>query len=181
MKKFLKNAVIIMLVICFILNIVNLIGQIIERYTVIPEIAQLAEKVRDEGIEIKAEEGYQMLAAVYSAGNGGKHLIQIGILGISAILGIVLGMIKTFEEKSKIKLLLIYILGMLITALIPTVYDIIYYMSFENLLSNFLDYLEFTWIWYTLIFFVLYAIRIYISRKNAGKLNETLKQKMNRE
>lgn len=177
MKKFLKNAVIIMLIICFILNIIQLIGIEIERYTTTYEVIKLAEEVRDKGIP--QEEGYQILAEVYHAGWGNKEEIQILVLVVSIVLGIILGMIKTFEEKSKIKLLLIYILGMLITAFIPTLFEIIYYMNFKD--SNFIYNLESTWMWYTLIFFVLYAIRIYISRKNAGKLNEILKQKLNKE
>lgn len=177
MKKFFKNAVIIMLVSCFILNIIQLIGIEIEKYTIVQEVIKVAEEVRNNGIS--SEEAYITLASVFSAGWGNKELIQIGILGVSIILGITLGMIKTFEEKSKIKLLLIYILGMLITAFIPTLFEVIYYMSFKD--SDFIYNLESTWMWYTLIFFVLYAIRICISRKNAGKLNEILKQKLNKE
>ena len=183
MKKFLKNAILIMLITCFVLNIINLIGQVIEKRYVTQEVIKIAEEVKNKGVE--GEEAYQLLAQVYYAGYGNKLIIQMGILGLSIVLSIIIGMIVTFEEKSKIKLILKYILGMLIVALIPTLFNIFTYMDFKSLFSDFVNEIlyniEVIWIWYTLAFFMLYAIKIYITNKDTKKLNKILKDNNKRE
>ena len=94
MKKFLKNAVLIMLVSCFILNIVNLAWQYVEHYKVVQEILEIAKQRSQESITV--EESYELLASVYSAGFGNKIEIQAGIIVLSIVLGITIGIIVTF-------------------------------------------------------------------------------------
>jgi len=50
MKKFLKNAIIIMLVSCFIFNIINLVWLHIERYTILQNIVEVAEELSKQSI-----------------------------------------------------------------------------------------------------------------------------------
>lgn len=178
MKKFLKNAVLIMLVSCFIFNIVNLLWMYVEHCKVVQEIMDIA-KQRNEEI-ITMEEGYELLASVYSAGFGNKVAIEAGIIVISLVLGITIGMIITFEEKSKLRVVIIYILGLFITTLVPTMREVIYYMSFETFFDDIIYYLDNTWKWYTLAFFIIYTIKIYINNKKTKELNKVLRENRNK-
>ena len=175
MKKFFKNAIIIMLVSCFIFNIINLVWLHIERYTILQNIVEVAEELSKQSIT--GQEAYQTLASFYQAGYGNKMVIQIGIIILSIVLGITIGMVITFEEKSKIRVLIIYLLGLLLTSLVPTICESIYYMDFSYFFNDIIYYFEITWKWYTLIFIIIYAIKIYINNKKTRKLNEILKNK----
>lgn len=173
MKKFLMNTVIAMFAICFILNIVNLIDLVIEQYTVTPQIVEVLEQRAKE--ELSKEEKMLLVAATYSAGYGNKMEIQAGILGVSLIYGIIIGLMVTFEKESKTKLILGYVFGLLLFSVVGT----LFYMTqnirffFSELLYN----IERLWKWYTLIFAIIYIVKIYISNKYAKKLNEILKEK----
>lgn len=172
MRNFLKNTVIAMLAICFILNVVNLIDLVIEKYTVTPQIAEVLEQRANE--ELSKEEKELLVAASYYAGYGNKTEIQAGILGLSLIYGIIIGLMVTFEKKSKTKFILSYIFGLLLISIVLTLFYMTQDMSFFNeLLYNIESLLK----WYTLIFIAIYAVKIYISNKYAKKLNEILKDK----
>lgn len=178
MKKFLKNIIISFLIIFFMLSIINLVFQIIKHYYVVtPKIIELAESVKDTGIS--SEDSYQMLASVYAAGYGDKIQIQIMILIISILLSVIIGLILTFEEKAKFKIICYYILGMLVVGLVPTVFNTFYYLGYSivNFIDELLYYLKNTWIWYTLAFTIFYIIKIAISNKKTKELNEILKNK----
>lgn len=175
MKKFLKNAIIIMLVSCFIFNIINLVWLQIERYAILQNIVKVAEGL--SGQTLTGQEAYQTLASFYQAGYGNKMAIQTGIILLSIILGITIGMVITFEEKSKIRILIIYLLGLFLTSLIPTICESIYYADLSYFFTSIIYYFEITWKWYTLIFILIYAIKIYINNKKTRKLNEMLKNK----
>lgn len=176
MKKFFKNALLIMLVICFVLSVVNLIASAIYQYSVvIPELIELSEELKQKGIT--GEEVYGLMSSIYYISNGNQIAIQTGIIGISIFLGIILGMIVTFEEKSKIRVIIIYLLGLLLTTLVPTIYEAIYYMKFNNFFDDIEYYLELIWKWYTLIFFIIYTAKIYINNRKTKELNKILNQK----
>lgn len=178
MKRFLKNTIISFLIIFFILSIINLGFQVIQHYFVVtPQIIELAESVK--GNAISTEESYQLIASVYAAGYGNKIQIQIMILLISMLLSIGISLILTFEEKSKLKIICYYILGMVITSFIPTIYNVFYYLEFSvvDFIGEFFYYIESTWIWCTLAFIVLYIVKITISNKKTKELNEILKNK----
>ena len=182
MKKFLKNAIISFLIIFFILSIINLVFQVIQHYFIVtPQIIELAESVKENGIS--AEESYQILSSVYAAGYGDKIQIQIMILLISVLLSVVIGLIFTFEEKSKFRIICYYILGMLVVALIPTLFNIFYYLEFSvvDFMDELFYYFKNTWVWYTLAFILFCIIKITISNKKTKELNEILynKQKSN--
>lgn len=174
MKKIIKNTVLAMLTICFLLNIVNLIGLAIEHYVDMPQIAGVAQQVSNE--VSTSEDIYQALASFYNYGYGNKLEIQMGILGLSVIFGTMVGLMTTFENKSKIKFILNYFLGLLLVSLLPTLFYMYMYEE-VNLFSEFLYNIEYIWKWYTLIFIIIYVIRLYISNKDAKKLNETLRKK----
>ena len=178
MKKFLKNAIISFLIIFFILSIINLVFQVIQHYFVVtPQIIELAESVKENGIS--GEESYQMLASVYAAGHGGKIQIQTMILIISILVSVTIGLILTFEEKSKFRIICYYMLGMLVVGVIPPMFNIFYYLDFSvvNFIEEVFYFLENTWIWYTLVFSIFYIIKITISNKKTKELNEILKNK----
>lgn len=76
-------------------------------------------------------------------------------------------------------MVIIYVLGLLLTALAPTICDVIYYMDFKGFFKDMIYYLENIWKWYTLAFFIIYAIKIYVNHRKAKELNEVLsKNKM---
>lgn len=178
MKKFLKNTLITFLTIFFILSFANLISQIIQHYFVVtPQIIELAESIKEN--RISSEESYQMLASVYAAGYGDKIQIQIMILLISILFSLAISLIFTFEEKSKFKIICYYILGMIFASLLPTLFNIFFFLEFSltDFLNELFYYLENTWIWYTLTFIVFYIIKIVIANKKTGELNEILKDK----
>ena len=178
MKKFLKNAIISFLIIFFILSIINLVFQIIQHYFIVtPQIIELAEGVKENGIS--SEESYQMLASMYAAGYGDKIQIHIMILIISIFLSIIIGLILTFEEKNKFRIIYYYILVMLVVGVIPPIFNIFYHLEFSvvDFIEEVFYYLENTWIWYTLVFTISYIIKITISNKKTKELNEILKNK----
>lgn len=176
MKRFFKNMSFIILITCFILNIVNLIASARYQYSVvIPGLMELAEEVKQKGVT--GEEAYELIPSVYYISNGNQIAIQAGSIGLSVFLGITLGMIITFEEKSKIRVIIIYLLGLLLTSLAPTIYEAIYYMNFNNFFDDIGYYLDTIWIWYTLIFFIIYTIKIYANNRKTRELNEILNEK----
>ena len=174
MKKFLKNAVLIMLVTYFILNIVNFVWQYIEYNKLVLETAYLVGQINNG--EITIEDPYAIFMG-FPLMMEAQTIRLAGIIGISIIVGIAIGMIVTFEEKSKVRVLLIYIIGLLLVALWPTICDAIYYMEFTNFLEDMIYNLDGIWKWYTLIFFVIYAIKLYISNKKTKELNKILNEK----
>lgn len=175
MKKFFKNAIIIMLVSCFIFNIINLIWLHIEHYTILQNIVETAKELSKQ--TITGQETYQVLASFYQVGYGNKMAIQTGIILLSILLGITIGLVITFEEKSKIRVLLMYLFGLLLTSLVPTICESIYYVDLRYFFNDIIYYLEITWKWYTLVFILMYAIKIYIDNKKTKKLNEILNNK----
>ena len=68
---------------------------------------------------------------------------------------------------------------MLLIALVPTIFNIVYYLEFSlvDVIDELLYYLENTWILYTLAFTIFYIIKIIISNKKTKELNEILKNK----
>lgn len=179
MKKFLKNAILIMLVSSFVLNIVNLVYQYVVHTRTILEISEVVQQINNGEIVIDNtyEHIYQNFASAYFAGVGNNLSIQVGIIILSIVLGITIGMIVTFEEKSKIRIVIIYILGLFLTVLAPTMSETIYYMSFNTFFDDMIYYLDSIWKWYTLVFFIIYTIKIYINNKKAKELNKILKNK----
>ena len=175
MKKFLKNAVLAMLVVCFLLNIVNMVSLIFEYYVYTSVVAEAA---REAAKEIKSsEEAYQALASFYVSGRGLKMETQAGILVFSIILGIIISTMMELEKKAKLKLVLVYIVGFLIV----TIAIMQYYLAqditfFYEALQN----IGKIWIGYTVIFVIIFVVKLYISNKNAKKLNEILKSKRNK-
>ena len=173
MKKFLKNAGLIMLVSSFIFNILNLIFQYIRFNTGVLELSNIIRQINSE--EIVIENTYdginQIFASSYYMLAGNNLSIQTWSIIISIILGITIGMIVTFEEKSKIRIFIIYIIGLLLTVLLPTMSEVIYYMSFSTFFADIIYYLESVWKCYTFVFFIIYAIKIYINnrKKNLKK------------
>ena len=167
MKKFLKNAGLIMLVSSFIFNILNLIFQYIRFNTGVLELSNIIRQINSG--EIVIENSYdginQILASSYYMLAGNNLAIQTWSIIISIILGITIGMIVTFEEKSKIRVFIIYILGLLLTVLLPTMSEVIYYMSFSTFFADMVHYLESVWKWYTLVFFIIYGIKIYMNNR----------------
>ena len=183
MKKFFKNALLIMLVSSFIFNVLNLILQHIRFHTGVLELADIIRQINSG--EIVIENTYdginQLLASSYYMLAGNNLAIQTWIVVLSIVLGITVGMIITFEEKSKIRVVIIYIVGLLLTILAPTMSEVIYYMSFQTFFDDMLYYLKSVWKWYTLVFFIMYTIKIYINIRKTRELNEILtkKQKQN--
>ena len=178
MKKFLKNAMILFLIIFFILSIINLIYQVVQHYfDIVPRLIEESETIRDTGIS--GEDAYRLIPSVYALGFGNKIQIQIMILVISILLSIAISLIFTFEEKSKLKIICYYVLGMLLIALVPTIFNIVYYLEFSlvDFIDELLYYLENTCILYTLAFTIFYIIKIIISNKKTKELNEILKNK----
>ena len=176
MKRFFKNMLFIMLITCFILNIVNLIASARYQYSVvIPGLMELAEEVKQKGVT--GEEAYELIPSVYYISNGNQIARQAGIIGLSVFLGITLGMIVTFEDKSKIRVIIIYLLGLLLTSLVPTIYNVIYYMDFNNFFDDIMCYLEIIWRWYSLVFFIIYTVKIYINNRRTRELNKILNKK----
>lgn len=178
MKKFFKNTLISFLIIFFLLSIINLVAQIIQHYFVItPQIIELAESVKNVGIS--AEESYQMLASVYSAGYGDKIQIQIMILIISILLSLAIGLIYTFEKKSKIKIIICYILGIIIVPISVTMFNVFNYLEVSTIefFTEFLYYFKKINIWYTLIFIILYLIKFLVNKKKTKEMNNILKNK----
>ena len=167
MKKFLKNAVLIMLVSSFIFNILNLIFQYIRFNTGVLELSNIIRQINSG--EIVIENTYdginQILASSYHMLAGNNLSIQTWSIIISIILGITIGMIVTFEEKSKIRIFIIYMVGLLLMVLVPTMCEVIYYMSFSTFFDDMLYYLDNIWKWYTLVFFIIYGIKIYMNNR----------------
>lgn len=175
MKKFLKNAVLSMLIVCFLLNIVNLVSLMFEYLLLTPLVAESAREVAQE-IQ-SSEEAYQALASFYASGRGAKVEIQASILGFSIILGIIIGIMIELERKAKLKLVLTYIVGFLTLTIAIMQYHLAQDISFfEDVLHN----IRTIWIWYTVIFAIIFVIKLYISNKKTKKLNEILKSKGNR-
>lgn len=176
MKNFLKNALLSMLVVCFLLNIVNLIGLLFEHYMYTPMIAESAKEVAQE-IQ-SSEDAYKALAEFYYSGNGGKAQIQVVIIVTSIILGIVIGLMINLEKKAKLKLVLTYIVGFITVVIAEVIYNLA--KGYFEVLHN----LEWVCIvcgaWYTVIFIIIYVFKISISNKDVKKLNEILKSKENK-
>ena len=180
MKKILKNIALSIIIIYFILSIIFLVKQVIYEYTVvIPGIIQIAEEVSRK--EISGEESYQLLASVYQAGYGDKIEIQVSVLVVSLILGILIGLVMTFEDKSKLRLFLKYIAGLLIIALYSALFEAFEYKDFSEFFYDILTVIDDIWKLYTLAFAVGYAIKIYINNKKTKELNKILKSKNNTE
>lgn len=175
MKKFLRNTLMLFLIIFFILSFINLISQIIHHYFVeMPYVIKLAKSVTETGIS--GEKSYSMLASVYAAGYGDKIEVQTMILFTSILLSISASLILTFEEKSKFKIICYYILGMITISLVSTIYNNLEF-SLKDFWEELFYYLEKTWIWYTLGFIIVYIIKIIISSKKTKELNKILKNK----
>ena len=175
MKKFLKNAVLSMLIVCFLLNIVNLVSLMFEYFLLTPLVAESAREVAQE-IQ-SSEDAYQALASFYASGRGAKMEIQAGNLGLSIILGIIISAIIELEKKAKLKLVLAYIVGFLIVAIVIMQYHLAQDITFfYEALQN----IGMIWIWYTVIFAIIFVVKLYISNKKTKKLNEILKSKENK-
>ena len=100
MKKYLKNTLMIFLIIFFILSIANLIFQTIQYYFVTtPQIIEFAESIQNNGIS--GEDSYQIIASVYAAGHANKIKNQIIILLISSLLSIVISFISAKRNMKK--------------------------------------------------------------------------------
>lgn len=176
MKKFLKNSILAMLVICFILNIVNVVNLVVEHHKITRHLEEAAQIVADQ--VLSNEEIYNALASFYGLGYGNKDEIQLGIIGLSMLFGTVTGLMVTFEKKSKTKFILGYILGFLLISIILTLFHMTQEKSFfSELLYN----IESLWKWYTLIFVIIYVVKIYISNKKTQKLNEFLENKKSKD
>ena len=68
---------------------------------------------------------------------------------------------------------------MLVVALIPTLFNIFYYLEFSvvDFMDELFYYFKNTWVWYTLAFILFYIIKITISNKKTKELNEILYNK----
>lgn len=175
MKKFIKNTILTILIIYFILNLVYIIELVIKHYGIMNQIDKVSKQVATE--ITTTDEMQQALASFYYYGYGDKIEMQVGMIGLSTILGITVGVIITTEEKSRIKLILNYFLGLLV---IPLIITIFYMYEDTSFFSELLYNIESIWKWYTLVFALLYAIKIYISNKDVKKLNDILKDKVNK-
>lgn len=178
MKKFLKNAMLIMLVSFFILNIINLVWQNTNHNKIVIEIAQTVQKINNGEtiVENAYQTIYEMFASTYYMTVVRNFEIQTGIIIVSIVLGITIGMIITFEEKSKIRVIIIYILGLLLTALCYTICA----MDFDSFFKELLYHLADKWKLYTLAFFITYTIKIYINNRKTRELNKVLNEKQKR-
>ena len=167
MKKFLKNAILIMLVSSFVFSILILILQHIRFYNGVLEISNIIREINNGKIVIEnTYDGInKILASSYYMLAGDNLAMQTGSIILSIVLGITIGMIVTFEEKSKIRVIIVYILGLFFTVLAPTICQVIYYMSFSSFFDDIVYYLEIVWKLYTLIFFIIYAIKKYINNR----------------
>lgn len=87
------------------LNVVNLVIGHVRHYNAVLEISALIRQI-NEG-EIVIENTYQSLeqlfATVYMAGMGEYMAIQTGIIVLSIVLSITIGLIITFEENQRLE------------------------------------------------------------------------------
>lgn len=176
MKNFLKNALLSMLIVCFLLNIVNLTGLLFEYYMYTPMLEEIAKEVAQE--VQTSEDTYKALAGFYYSGNGGKTQIQVVILVTSIILGIVMGLMIELEKKAKLKLVLTYTVGFITVVIAEVIFNIA--KGHLEILQN----LEWVFIvcgaWYTVFFIITFVVKRSISNKDVKKLNDILKSKRNK-
>ena len=125
-------------------NVLNLILQYIRFNTGVLELSNIIRQINSG--EIVIENTYnginQIFASSYYMLAGNNLAIQTGVVVLSIVLGITVGMIVTFEEKSKIKIFIIYMVGLLLMVLVPTMRQVIYYMNFDNFFSDIIYYLD---------------------------------------
>lgn len=90
-----------------------------------------------------------------------------------------IGLIYTFEKKSKIKIIICYILGIIMVPISVTMFNVFNYLEVSTIefFTEFLYYFKKINIWYTLIFIILYLIKFLVNKKKTKEMNNILKNK----
>jgi hypothetical protein len=142
------------------------------------QIDNLREMFSNEESDVPVPAKQLALVQMYMMGAGHILEIQIFILICSICLSIVIGMIISLEEKSKVKHILIFILlGLILSIIGALLMGVSNENFFETFFENLLDMLKMYGIYYILIYIVTFLTRYFVNKNKTNKLNEELKNK----
>ena len=101
------------------------------------------------------------------------------IIGVSIILGMIIALTTLLKENSKIKFILIFILGYIIINSYFSFIEVCIFQSYGieiSFIEKYIDYMKYTIVPYTIIFLAILLIQRYFLKKRVNELNKIIEK-----